>query len=302
VNRVTSHYLPNLRAFRVRARAEGATALMTWRLLQWIVHCVLHWPATVPIGSRGARLRLPAQFRQGSAALFMLRDRYEPEMKFVEQVLGEGMVFVDGGANLGIYTVFASALVGRTGTVLSFEPGGLTYQRLQDNIALNGARNVKAHQRALSDTTGTARLYHTRDHFVSYSLASSDANDVESEVTNTITIDQAVSDAWLARVDFLKLDVAGAEELALRGARKTLEQWSPIVLFEVLPEAPSAPGLEREGAWRLLRELDYRLFIVGDNGELISRQTPQIGNNVALPPTHPLASPVPAPATATAAG
>ena len=48
----------------------------------------------------------------------MLREDYEPELAYLEQVLSQGKVFVDGGGNYGIYTVFASQLVGESGKVM----------------------------------------------------------------------------------------------------------------------------------------------------------------------------------------
>ena len=80
-----------------------------WRVLYWAVHCQLGIPKTIKLRKWGCNFFLPPKFRQaGSTGVFVLREDYEPELAYLEQVLSPGNVFVDGGANFGIYTVFAS--------------------------------------------------------------------------------------------------------------------------------------------------------------------------------------------------
>jgi FkbM family methyltransferase len=229
-------------------------------------------------------MRLPAQLGAGAAALYILRENYEPEITFLDRALRPGDVFVDGGANLGIYTVLASNLVGAEGKVLSFEPGAVTFERLERSIDANPFKNVHAHMSALSDTVGEAPLYHTQDHVVSYSLAPDEDSAADSETVQTLTIDECVARDGLDRLDFIKLDVEGAEELALRGTQASIERWHPVVLFEFLPEAPVEDGLQREGAWRFLEERGYALGIVQDDGRLLPADEPRDGNNIAVPP------------------
>jgi FkbM family methyltransferase len=215
--------------------------------------------------------------------VFVLREWYEPELRYLESTLSAGMVVIDGGANLGIYTVLASALVGDEGLVLSFEPGETSFRNLEQNIALNGAQNVRPFKLALADTSGTRRLYHTRGGPVGYSLSTDEGVMTPYEIVQTTTIDDTLAAQGIDRVDVLKLDVEGAEELALVGAGRLLESSRPIVLFEMQPHAPIASGLQYDGAWTLLRRLGYTLFTVSDDGELVPGASPRIGNNLALP-------------------
>ena len=67
-----------------------------------------------------------------------------------------GDVFVDVGANIGLYTLIAAHIVGASGRVYAFEPGSETYRRLLSNVQLNQMTNVSCHELALSDST--ARL------------------------------------------------------------------------------------------------------------------------------------------------
>ena len=80
-----------------------------------------------------------------------IHDRLDPnEFAFLDSVLKEGMVFIDAGANEGLYSLFASQYVGPSGRVFSFEPSQREFQRLECNIRLNGLRNVQAVQTALA--------------------------------------------------------------------------------------------------------------------------------------------------------
>jgi FkbM family methyltransferase len=272
--------------YRVRrGTSVGDQIRFSLRSMLWGVRLLIRRPVTFRIGGHGGRMRVPAQLGAGAAAPFILRERYEPEIGFLEKALRPGDVFVDGGANLGIYTVLASNLVGETGRVLSFEPGAVTFDRLQQSIDANPVKNVHAHMAALSDKVGQAALYHSQDHFVSYSLAPDEAA-ADSEMVETLTIDEAIARDGLERLDFLKLDVEGAEELALRGAQKSIELWHPLVLFEseVVPEAPAGEGHEGDGAWRFLEERGYTLGVVDADGNLGPAAQPRLGNNIAVPP------------------
>ncbi|MDX6615649.1 MAG: hypothetical protein QOD60_740 [Solirubrobacterales bacterium] len=256
---------------------------MLGRSAKWGLLCAFRRPATIPFGSHGGKLRLPARFGEGGAAPFVFRENYEPEIGYVDRALQPGMVFVDGGANLGVYTVIASNAVGDGGRVLSFEPGNDAYERLSVNVAANTATNVSARQAALSDSSGLAPLYHTAGHSVSYSLAPDDAGDTSSEQVKTVTIDEVMAEEGLDRLDFVKLDVEGSEELALRGAAESLTRFRPVVMFETLSEAAISSDLSRDGAWNYLADLDYEFFIVDQGGKLIPATQPREGNNIARP-------------------
>jgi FkbM family methyltransferase len=271
------------RGFVVRSRQRGNLPTVLARSIKWGLLCAFRRPATVPFGSHGGKLRLPARFGEGGAAPFVFRESYEPEIGYVEGALRPGMVFVDGGANLGVYTVLASNAVGDEGRVLSFEPGGDSYERLNVNIAANAATNIRPRRAALSDSSGLAPLYHTGGHAVSYSLAPDSADETSSEQVETVTIDEVLAEEGLDRLDFVKLDVEGSEELALRGAADSLARFQPIVMFESLSDAAISSELSRDGAWNYLAGLGYEFFTVDPDGGLVPATEPTEGNNIAMP-------------------
>lgn len=280
--RLVARFRRSIRRIR-RGTSLGVQLAFLCRTALWAVHVLARRPVRFVMGTQGARMELPPVLGAGAAALYILRDRYEPEVKFLDHALRPGDVFVDGGANLGIYTVLASSLVGPSGRVLSFEPGAVTYERLQRSIAVTPVKNVTAFRSALSDTVGTANLFHTQGHVVSYSLAGEQEADVESEVVETLTIDEVIRREDIDRLDFIKLDIEGAEELALRGAASSIDRWKPLVLFEVMPEAPLEDGLRHDGAWTFLQQHGYSLGLVQADGRLVAAQELRVGNNIAVP-------------------
>jgi FkbM family methyltransferase len=194
------------------------------------------------------------------------------------------MVVIDGGANLGIYTVVASKLVGENGKVLSFEPSAVSFQELQVNVALNNAANVRTFQAALSDHSGSAHLYRSPAGLVAAHLAfhgDSDAAADEYEEVPVRTLDEVLDLEGIDKVDVLKLDVEGVEELVLRGAQSLFARAKPLVICEMWVKESG----QRVGPWRLLTDHGYRFYRVDQSGELVPSDSPHHGNNVALPPS-----------------
>ncbi len=273
------------RKFRVLRGHPGfrrAPLLILMRLLFWRLRCLLRIPATIDLPTWNARVFLPAKWEgAGATTIFAMREDYEPELMYFATCLTEGMVVVDGGANCGLYTVVAAKLVGNSGLVLSFEPGAESFSVLERNVRLNRLGNVHALRLALSDGERTTHLYHHRGPN-SYSLAPRAGTGLYEEVRTT-TIDAMLARDGLDRVDVLKLDVEGAEELVLRGANTVLRESRPMIIFEVYRDAATRLGLAQNGAWDYLAELEYQFFTIGTDGEL-RRLTlaPDAGNVIAI--------------------
>ncbi|HEY2826903.1 MAG TPA: FkbM family methyltransferase [Pirellulales bacterium] len=255
-----------------------------WRAGAWSVHCLFGIPARPRFARWNYRLYLPPKWRGGGCTSpYVFRDRYEPELLLLERFLKPGMVFIDGGANTGVFTFTAASLVGPTGRVLAFEPGATCFSALRESLALNQWRHVSVFQQALCDHCGVARLYHHRDQENSFSLGT-DETALFDEVA-VVSLDEVVKTEVLTHVDFIKLDVEGAEELVLRGGKEVLQRWRPIVLFEVNVDATKRLQLKPDGACKLLEECGYRLFQSDEHGGLTAdvRLSEQVGNLLAVP-------------------
>src|SRR5882724_8143015 len=133
------------------------------RLISWGVTCSCRRTATVRLTRWDLRVLLPARWRGIGKLVFAFRECYEPELEYLRSLLFPGATFVDVGANLGIYTLVASRIVGHSGRVIAFEPSSQSFSLLKANITLNGFTNVQVYPAAVSDKTGKAFLYHGPD-------------------------------------------------------------------------------------------------------------------------------------------
>jgi FkbM family methyltransferase len=228
---------------------------------------------------------LPPDWRGVGKLIYTFRDYYEPELAYLEKHLSPGKVFVDAGANFGIYTAMASKAVSEAGRVIAFEPSTRAFPVLQRNIAINGFKNVLAFPVALTDKPGRARLYH-------HSAVGSDAlakdssfpPDAYAQEIETESLDNVLAKTSIKRVDVIKMDVQGAEELAMRGASETVTSMRPVIVFEYHPAGAISMGLEPDGAWRFLRGQNYEFFNIGQDGKCTRLLTPPelIANIVAI--------------------
>jgi FkbM family methyltransferase len=186
---------------------------------------------------------------------------FEPnEFALLNRVLRPGMVFLDGGANEGAYTVFAAARVGPKGRVIAVEPSLRELERLKANLALNRQRNVEIVEAALTDRSGSARLliaeptHAGQNTLGEFAYAISAAGEAE---VGTITLDELVQEQGLSRLDILKLDIEGAELRALSAAWGCLGEMRPLILAEVSDEALTHQGGSAAALLQLLEDADY---------------------------------------------
>jgi FkbM family methyltransferase len=146
-----------------------------------------------------------------------------------------GDIVIDVGANVGTFTVKAAKLVGDKGLVVAIEPEPMNLALLQRNIDSCNLNNVKVIRKAVWDKAAKVWLYlskHSGGHSLCY--ASEDRIEVEADC-----LDNIVAELGLSHVDFIKIDVEGAEPEALRGAEGTLTSPSIRLCIEaqhVLPD------------------------------------------------------------------
>jgi len=257
----------------------------TLRLASWRTRCLFRKTATVHLRRSGVQMILPPNWRGVGKLIYAFRDYYEPELLYLERVLSPGKVFVDAGANFGIYTLLASKIVGEAGRVISFEPSSRVFPVLRRNITLNGFKNVLAFPIALTDKPGRARLYyHSAVGCDSLGKDASFEPDAHAEEIGTESLDTVLKQTSVGRVDVIKMDVQGAEELALRGANEIVSSMRPIVIFEFFPEGAISLGLSPNGPWDFLEGHGYEFFIVDERGAVSRLLSPPsaIANILAI--------------------
>jgi FkbM family methyltransferase len=207
------------------------------------------------------------------------------ERQFLRQFLQPGMVVVDVGANAGFYTLLSSTRVGPAGRVIAFEPSPRDRRYLESHLRLNRRHNVTVESCALGDHEGAAELFvfdAERTGCNSFHLA-------DTRGARPVTVPVRRLDDCLAgcpKVDFVKMDVEGAELSALRGAETLFRTRRPALLCE-LHEKRTAPwGYAARDIVDLVASWGYRWFEIEEGGRLTTldaRRPAFFGNAVALP-------------------
>ena len=250
--------------------------LIWGRVFCWVGHCALQVPARAQFKRWDFTIIIPPKWSGGGGTQpFLFREYFQPGLLLLERFLNPGMTFVDAGANTGSYTFTAARLVGPAGKVLAFEPGIQSFVALQKSLELNRFEQVVLRRQALSDRTGSAMLYHIKGKENQFGLGPSVDPDIGFEDIETITLEQALTELGLRRIDFLKLDVEGSQELILRSSRKLLSDCNPIMLIENNPSACRRLNLDPEGTWQLLCELYYGFFNSNDSGQVYPIANPR---------------------------
>ena len=140
------------------------------------------------------------------------------EMAFLIHALKKDEVFVDCGANLGLYTILASKVIGVNS--ISFEPHPDTIKKLFDQLEINDLKDkVKIISKALGDRIGSVRFSNDKDALRRKVLEN------EKKLENFIDVQMTTLDSELenlAQNFILKMDLEGFEFKALEGARNIL--------------------------------------------------------------------------------
>ena len=228
--------------------------------------------APLEVDAYGFRFLIDPSDRQVSLSL-LLHGTYEPEeTTLFERTLCPGMVVVDAGANLGVYTLLAARAVGPTGRVVAFEPDPATFQLLSENVSRNHLSNVDLRNEGLAEESGTMSLYRVPGHPALASLSRSNARSSAVRVDVPVaTLDEVLEELGIERVDVMKLDTQGAEIDILRGARETIERARPAMFVEYWPAGLSGMGHDPEDLLAQFEGWSYELSLVTAPDERIER-------------------------------
>jgi FkbM family methyltransferase len=196
-----------------------------------------------------------------SLVVYLQNHRDGKIAAFMRRRLKPGAVFVDVGANIGVYTVPASRLVGHGGSVIAIEAHPKICGYLQRNVAMNRLHNVSVVNVAVGDRPGTLTMQ--------YDEANPGKTRVSSDgirVTLT-TIDALLEARGIEQIDYLKVDVEGYEYKALKGAVATIKR-SPGIVVQVEHIARLAQhyGDSIDDVADLLRALGLRPHVATSGG------------------------------------
>ncbi len=219
---------------------------------------------------------------------------------YVRRFLRPGMTFFDIGANLGLYTIIAGNILRENGKVHSFEPSQREFKRLKRNVSLNRLSNVVLNRMAVLDRETEVKLSVCDDARAAYNSLCAITHPgainsfIRQETVQSTTIDAYLQQNDVKRVNLIKMDIEGAEILALRGGANLLKQrHSPVVIFECAECAIQRDGEGQRQFGRirdLFSEYGYILYeFVSDEGILqpvIEKPLSKRWNFVAIRPSY----------------
>lgn len=186
------------------------------------------------------------------------------EIAFFERMVEPKMVFVDVGANVGLYTALAMRRMSFTGKIICFEPDPASAAFLKQTISSNHNGNkspqVSFHQVALSDKPGTVLLYQNPENKGDNRIYSDplcpDAISVPSD-----TLDNLLEREAIEEINLIKIDVQGAEGKVVAGASGVLRKSKDcVVMTEFWPYGLTNCGSSPSAYLTMLEDLGLRLY------------------------------------------
>jgi methyltransferase, FkbM family len=167
----------------------------------------------------------------GGRGIYIFGDSIESELEHLEELLGPEGVFIDAGASTGAYTLKAAKHYGPRGIVIAVEPHIELLSTLQHSVEVNQLTNVRLRNLGLARETGERTFRVNLGHPHDFSLVHDDPTSQGFSVL-TVSLDDLFKWERLDRLDYLKIDVVGAEEEVFLGGMRTIQSCRPIVQIE----------------------------------------------------------------------
>lgn len=236
--KLTSGFLKLVRLYTYNTPIRKGSS----RLMQLALRLVGEPPEGLTAQARDGRI-FAVDLTTGMQETVFFFGEYEPFItELVELLVVNGDVCIDAGANFGWYTTLMADLAGPSGSVHAFEPVPASFRELQWNTQLLDSRlAVEVNRLALSDTESETVV------MVFDGQPSGHASLVSNGVSGTpvqcwtIRLDLYLEQRSIESVNFLKVDVEGAELSVLKGATKLFEQAIPPVIVMEMALGTSLP-------------------------------------------------------------
>lgn len=212
--------------------------------------------------------------------IFFFGEYEEGTNAVIKKYVKDTDVVIEAGANIGSESLLLSRLAAR-GQVYCFEPNPYVFERLNINVAINELANVHTFDCALgeSDKSITFNIFPR-----GYSNAGMSSKYMENADTKKITVAQKTLDAFIAeqgikKVDFIKMDIQGAEMDMINGANETISRFRPIIFTEACE-----PYNDTGKLYARLRGYGYNIYLIGDNSTRLMADAADVkdGNWLAI--------------------
>jgi len=203
-----------------------------------------------------------------SLKLFFRGSYEEFETETVKKIIKKNDIVLDVGANIGYFTLIFAKLVGKDGIVFAFEPEPTNFDLLKKNVTINGYKNVILIRKALSDRTGKTKLFLSEGNLGDHIIMDTKEN------RNSIEIDTITGEDYFRdlnkKINFIKMDIQGAEINALRGMSSLLQKMNEIkIMIEFAPNWLKNFGNDPLELLSLLNEYDFKVSEIDDSEKKI---------------------------------
>ena len=186
------------------------------------------------------------------------------------KVIHSGFSIVEIGANQGYYTSLFQKLVGKNGTIHAFEPLPTTFELLEGSVRFD-LPNIHLYNLGTFDTKGEFKFHLPKNDHGQATMSPHDCNswksrEIDEVSCSVIKLDEFTPISSLSKIDFLKIDVEGAELPSLQGAESILRKHKPLLFVEVCKAWMKSFGYNAKELEAFLRSLSYNKFeLVGRN-------------------------------------
>ncbi|HBT81637.1 hypothetical protein A2757_00560 [Candidatus Giovannonibacteria bacterium RIFCSPHIGHO2_01_FULL_48_47] len=211
----------------------------------------------------------------GEAPDLLLRGVYdEYETELVKNLIKPGMRAVDIGAHIGYFTLIMARAAGPEGKVWAFEPEPENFKLLKTNIKINNLDNVTAYPYALSNKKGKVKLFLDKKNLGNVSLQA--GNISAQDLGGSFEVEAHTLDEHFEKekIDFIKIDVQGAEGLVLKGGEKTLKNNKLKMIMEFWPWGLKNLGSDPLEFLIWLQGLGFRFSLLDARQKILKPKDP----------------------------
>lgn len=193
--------------------------------------------------------------------------KYEIDsIQIVKEWWTESCLGIDIGANIGLFSIqLVNETQGKQIHVYAFEPNPITFTKLQLSIIDNKLEKfITPFPIALSDKQRLTKfaIHQEKSSSGDGLIDTGRAGKTEQIIVPTTTIDNFMEVFQIERLNWIKMDVEGAELLVLRGAITSLKKYRPKIIFEIHRENIKAFGFCVEDIYAFFQETEYRIMSV----------------------------------------
>lgn len=186
-------------------------------------------------------------------------ERAELNMQF--RIIQPDWNILDIGANYGWYALQMAAQFPKN-YIYSFEPIPHTFEQLNKNIALNVYNSINTNNLGLSEKEGAFDFYFNPQLSVNASLADvSESKNTHKVICKVSTLDSEINKMGIIP-HFIKIDIEGAELLALKGGLETIEKYKPVFFIEMLRKWSAKFNYHPNDIINLLASKSYNCYII----------------------------------------